>query len=79
MKRKTWTLVPLPPRKNLVGCKRIYKTVVKRDQAKLAYLSMQNINISTISTKENKRKENTRYMWFTQLRYVHGKVVFCYL
>ena len=25
VKNKTWTLVPLHPRKNLVGCKRIYK------------------------------------------------------
>ena len=49
-----------------------------RDQARLAYLSMQNNNISTISTKENKRKENTRYTWFTQLGYVHEKEVFYY-
>lgn len=29
LKQKTWTLVPLPPYKNLVGCKWIYK--VKRN------------------------------------------------
>ena len=40
---------------------------------------MQNNNISTISTKENKRKENTMYTWFTQLGYIQGKVVFYYL
>ena len=54
-------------------------SVGKRDQAKLAYLSMQNNSISTISTKENKRKEKNRYAWFTQLGYVHEKVVFYYL
>ena len=52
---------------------------IKRDQAKLAYLSMQNNNISTISTKEYKRKENTRYTWFTQLGFIHGKVFFYFL